>query len=227
MTASPRVLATRAFAGFGTSIGGRRRASASSVDLGPADAGRISLLIPANAIGAWLGVGLRARCLGADHPDRRASRPGRPAERGRRVLPAHRRRSGTGFRVDRGRRHAADGLGRGRLARGAGPRRGRGGLAVRHRAGRGRSASPSWPPPSSAEGVVFGGERLVHLERIETDPGALLFAGEAILEPSCRSSSCGAASGCAATSRPPAWPSRPRSSIRPVTTLIRELADRF
>ncbi len=48
-------------------------------------------------------------------------------------------------------------------------------------AGRARSGWPCSPPRSFAEGFSFGASRLVHLDRLGTDPGALLFGAEMLL----------------------------------------------
>lgn len=223
MTASPRVLATRAFAGFGTSIGG-------GVALGllawTSDqlTWPLSLLIPANAIGAWLGV---AFALGASA----------------RTIPTGALRGlvgllsavvayyllnavlGHGFRVI-GASHAATVWGAVALL--AGPVLGGAGAVWRYGSGWPRAIGVALLAAALiGEGVVFGGERLVHLERIETDPGALLFAGEAIfgaLLPALLLRRGERLRGYIATA---GLAIAAALLITPVTTLIRELADRF
>ncbi len=223
MTASSRVLVTRAFAGFGTSIGG---GAALGILAWTSDqlTWPLSLLIPANAIGAWLGV---AFALGASA----------------RTIPTGALRGlvgllsavvayyllnaalGHGFRVI-GASHAATVWGAVALL--AGPVLGGAGALWRYGTGWPRAIGVALLAAALiGEGVVFGGERLVHLDRIETDPGALLFAAEAILGallPALLLRRGERLRGYVATV---ALAIAFAVAITPVTTLIRELADRF
>jgi Family of unknown function (DUF6518) len=216
-------VASRAFAGFGTSI------------LGGAALGLLawvsdqlqwplSLLIPANAIGAWLGV---AFALGASA----------------RTIPTGALRGlvgllaavvayyllnavlGEGFRAI-GATHAATVWGGVALL--AGPVFGGAGALWRHGSGWPRAIGVALLAAALiGEGVVFGGGRLVHLDQIGTDPGALLFAGEAVLGallPALLLRRGERLRGYLATA---GFAVAAAVAIGPVTSLIRELADRF
>ena len=222
MTGTPAI-ATRAISGFGTSIvaGAALGTAAWVSDQLRAPFG---LLIPANAIGAWLGV---AFALGASA----------------RTIPTGALRGlvgllsavaiyylliaifGQGFRAI-GAPHAATIWGAVALI--AGPVMGGAGAVWRY--GRG------WPRAVGvailgaaliAEGLVFGGARLLRLDRAATDPGAILLAVEAVLGvalPWLLLRRGERLRGYVATG---ALAIAAALALGPVTTLLRELADRF
>ena len=216
-------LATRVVGGFGTSIlaGAALGAAAwfadgSGLAARTADPGQRHRGVARRRV--------RARRVGPDDPDRGPARGHRPHLGGRRLLRPHRGlRPGLpgDRRVARG-----DGLGRGRAGRRAGHGRRRRGLAARHAAGRARSGWRLLAAALFAEGFSFGAPRLVHLDQLGTDPGALLFGAEMLLGLALPASSSAAASGSGAT-----WPWRALAivaalAIGPVTALVRGLADR-
>jgi Family of unknown function (DUF6518) len=218
----PRI-ATRAVTGFGTSILG---GIALGVAAWASDQLRwpYGLLIPANAIGAWLGV---AFALGASA----------------RTIPTGALRGlvgllsavaayylliavfGQGFRAI-GAPHAATIWGAVALL--AGPIMGGAGAVWRHGHGWPRALGVALLAAALiAEGVGFGASRLVHVDQLGTDPGAILLAAEILLGAALpwlllrrgerlRGYVATAALGIAAA-----------LAIGPVTTLLRELADRF
>lgn len=231
--ASP--LAGRAIGGFGISIvaGAALGAAAWFAD---GLAYPLGLLIPANAIGAWLGV---AFVLGASA----------------RTIPTGALRGvigllsavalyyvlisifGQGFRA-MGASHAAAVWGG--VAFVAGPVMGGAG-AVWRRAGTWRGGGTwrrgtTWPRAIGvallasglfAEGFVFGAPRLVRVDQLVYDPGAFLFAGEMLLGAAVpwlllrrgeRRLGYLAAGGLAVIAA---------LAIGPVTTIVRGLADRF
>jgi len=223
VTASSRTLATRAFTGFGASIGVGAALGALSW-FADQLAWPMSLLIPANLIGAWLGT---AFALGASA----------------RTIPTGALRGlvgllsavvvyyllnallGTGFRV-LGASHAATIWGA--VAVIAGPTLGGAGALWRYGTGWPRAIGVAILAAALiGEGLVFGGPRLIHVDQLGTDPGALLFAAEAILGAALpalllrrgeRLRGYLATAGLAVAAA---------LAITPVTTLIRELADRF
>ena len=158
----------------------RRRARRGRLAVGPAGRGRISLLVPANAIGVWLAVAFAPRRVRADDPDRRAARADRPAQRRRCVLPAVRRSLGSGFRVDRG-IPRGDGVGSRRARRRPGDRRrrrrlaARDGLAASHR-GRAadRGAGRRGPRASAARASSISTSS-------QQTPAILLFLAEIVI----------------------------------------------
>jgi hypothetical protein len=223
VTVSSRTLATRAFTGFGASIGGGAALGALSW-FADQLAWPMSLLIPANLIGAWLGT---AFALGASA----------------RTIPTGALRGlvgllsavvvyyllnailGTGFRAI-GASHAATIWGAVALL--AGPALGGAGALWRYGAGWPRAIGVAVLAAALiGEGLVFGGPRLVHVDQLGTDPGALLFAAEAALGailPALLLRSGERLRGYAATA---GLAVAAALLITPVTTLIRELADRF
>ena len=216
-------LASRAVAGFGASIvGGAALGGAAWFADGLA--WPYSLLIPANLIGVWLGV---AFALGASA----------------RTIPTGALRGvigllsavaayyvlnavfGQGFRVI-GASHAATIWGAVALL--AGPVMGGAGAVWRHGAGWPRAIGVALLASALfAEGFVFGAPRLIHLDQIDTDPGALLFAGEMVLglvlpwfllRRDERIRGYAALAGLAVVAA---------LAIGPVTAVVRGLADRF
>jgi len=222
LTVRPGVV-SRAVSGFGTSIG-------VGVALGAAAwisdqlSWPSSLLIPANAIGVWLGV---AFILGASA----------------RTIPTGVLRGligllsavaayyllfavlGQGIRAV-GASHAATVWGAVALL--AGPLMGGAGSVWRYGHG--------WPRAIGVgvlaaafigEGVVFGAGRLVHVDQLGTDPGAFLLAAEIVLGlalPWLLLQRGERARGYVATATLAAIAT---VAIGPVTTLVRALADRF
>ena len=221
--ASSPSLASRAVGGFGASILG-------GVALGGAAwfadglAWPLSLLIPANAIGAWLGV---AFILGASA----------------RTIPTGALRGvigllsavasyyiliaifGQGYRVI-GASHAATIWGAVALL--AGPVMGGAGAVWRHGAGWPRAIGVALLTSALfAEGFVFGAPRLIHVDQIQYDPGAVLFAGEMILAvvlPWLMLRSGERLRGYVSMA---AFTVVSALAIGPVTAIIRGLADRF
>ena len=216
-------LANRLVGGFGTSIlGGAALGAAAWFADGLAYP--LGLLIPANAIGVWLGV---AFVLGASA----------------RTLPTGALRGvigllsavvvyylliaifGQGVRAI-GASHAATIWGAVALI--AGPIMGGAGAVWRHGAGWPRAIGVAVLASALfAEGFVFGAPRLVHVDRLVYDPVAFLFAAEMILalalpwlllRPGER------ARGYLATA---AMAVIAALAIGPVTTILRALADRF
>lgn len=222
MTSVPAI-ATRAASGFGTSI-----AVGAVLGLAAWVSDQLrwpyGLLIPANAIGVWLGV---AFALGASA----------------RTIPTGALRGlvgllaavaayyvliavfGQGFRAI-GAPHAATIWGAVALV--AGPVMGGAGAVWRHGTG--------WPriigvailaAALIGEGIGFGSVRLSHLDELGSDPGAILLAAEVIIGlfvpwlllrrgERLRGYIATAALAIAAT-----------VAIGPVTTILRDLADRF
>lgn len=216
-------LAVRAAGGFGTSIlGGAALGAAAwySDGLGYP----LGLLIPANAIGVWLGV---AFILGASA----------------RTLPTGALRGvigllsavavyyvliaifGQGYRAI-GASHAATIWGA--VALMAGPIMGGAGAVWRHGAGWPRALGVAVLTSALvAEGFVFGAPRLVHVDQLAYDPGAFLFAAEMILAavlPWILLRRGERLRGYVATA---VLAVIAASAIGPVTTIIRVLADRF
>jgi len=170
-------LVNRAVTGFGASIlGGAALGGAAWFADGLA--WPLSLLIPANLIGIWLGV---AFVLGASA----------------RTIPTGALRGvigllsavavyyvliaafGQGIRAI-GAPHAATIWGMVALL--AGPAMGGAGAVWRHGAGWPRAIGVALLASALvAEGFVFGAPRLVHLDQIAVDPGTVLFAAEVIL----------------------------------------------
>ena len=216
-------LASRAVAGFGASIlGGAALGGAAWFADGLA--WPLSLLIPANLIGIWLGV---AFVLGASA----------------RTIPTGALRGvigllsavavyyvliaafGQGIRAI-GASHAATIWGMVALL--AGPALGAAGAVWRHGAGWPRAIGVAlFASALFAEGFVFGAPRLVRLDQIAGDPGALLFAAEMILglllpwfllRRDERVRGYAALAGLAVVSA---------LAIEPVTAILRGLADRF
>ena len=216
-------LASRAVAGFGASIlGGAALGGAAWFADGLA--WPLSLLIPANLIGIWLGV---AFVLGASA----------------RTIPTGALRGvigllsavavyyvliatfGQGIRAI-GASHAATIWGMVALL--AGPALGGAGAVWRHGAGWPRAIGVAlFASALFAEGFVFGAARLVHLDQIAGDPGALLFVAEMILglllpwfllRRDERVRGYAALAGLAVVSA---------LAIEPVTAVLRGLADRF
>ena len=216
-------LASRAVGGFGASIlGGAALGGAAWFADGLA--WPLSLLIPANAIGAWLGA---AFMLGASA----------------RTIPTGALRGvigllsavaayyvliaifGQGFRAI-GASHAATIWGAVALL--AGPVMGGAGAVWRHGAGWPRAIGVALLASALfAEGFVFGAPRLIHLDQIQHDPGAILFAGEMVLGlllPWVLLRRDERLRGYAALT---ALAVVAALAIGPVTTVLRGLADRF
>ncbi len=205
-------LASRAVGGFGTSIVGGAVLGALawlSDQLGYP----LGLLLPLNAIGAWLGV---AFALGAS-----ARTVPTGALRGLIGLLAAVAAYyllfatlGDGFRAI-GAGHAATIWGVVALV--AGPLMGGAGAAWRHRTGWARTVGVALLAAALiGEGVVYGGARLVALGNVTQDPGALLFGAEIVIGLAAAAGSCcRPASGSAATSRRSRWRSAPRSRSTP------------
>ena len=216
-------LASRAVAGVGASIiGGAALGAAAWFADGLA--WPLSLLIPANLIGIWLGV---AFVLGASA----------------RTIPTGALRGvigllsavaayyvlfavfGQGLR-SLGASHAATIWGTVALL--AGPVMGGAGAVWRHGEGWPRAIGAAlFASALFAEGFVFGAPRLIHPDQVQYDPGALLFAGEMIvglllpwflLRRDERIRGYAALAGLALVAA---------LAIGPVTTVIRGLADRF
>ena len=216
-------LAVRAIGGFGTAIlaGVALGGAAWVSDQLPYP---IGLLLPANAIGVWLAV---AFVLGASA----------------RTVPTGALRGvvgllsavvtyylliavfGVGFRAI-GASHAATIWGAVALV--TGPILGLAGATWRHASGWPRAIGVAVLAAALiAEGVMFGAGRLVHLEQLPVDPGALLFGAEIVigvalpwllLQPAERLRAYIATGGLAVAGA---------LAIGPVSTLIREVADRF
>jgi hypothetical protein len=182
------------------------------------------LLIPANAIGAWLAV---AFVLGASA----------------RTIPTGALRGllgllaavatyyvlfallGVGFRAI-GASHAATVWGLVALI--AGPLLGGSGAVWRHGTGWPRAIGVAVLAAALVgEGVVFGGSRLVHVDQLGTDPGAFLFLAEiliGLLLPLVLLRGQERLRGYAATI---ALAVIAGAAIGPITALIRGIADRF
>jgi hypothetical protein len=170
-------LAIRAIGGFGTSIlaGAALGAAAWFAD---GLTWPLGLLIPANAIGAWLGV---AFVLGAS-----ARTIPTGALRGVigllsavAVYYALIRIFGQGYRAI-GATHAATIWGAVALL--AGPVMGGAGAVWRHGTGWPRAIGVALLAAALfAEGFVFGVPRLIHLDQVVYDPVAILFAAEMLL----------------------------------------------
>jgi hypothetical protein len=183
-----------------------------------------SLLIPANMIGVWLGV---AFALGASA----------------RTIPTGALRGligllaavavyyllfaalGAGYRAI-GAGHAATVWGLVALL--AGPVLGGAGAVWRHASGRPRAVAVAVLAAALiAEGVVFGVTRLVHIDQLGNDPGALLYAAEIAIGaalPAILLRSGERASGYAVTA---GFAILAAVAIGPVTSILRNLADRF
>lgn len=163
--------------GFGTSILGGAALGAGAW-LSDQLAWPLSLLIPANATGAWLGV---AFALGAS-----ARTISTGALRGLvgllSAVAAYYALTGLfgeGFRAI-GASHAATVWGAVALI--AGPAFGLAGGTWRHGRGRPRALSVALLAAALiAEGVVFGAGRWTHPDQLVSDPGAFVMAGEVIV----------------------------------------------
>jgi len=221
--AVPPTLAVRAVGGFGASIGGGALLGAAawlSDELGFP----LGLIVPANLIGVWLAV---AFILGGSA----------------RTIPTGALRGliglisavvayylliavlGEGIRVI-GATHAATIWGVVALV--AGPVLGGGGAVWRHGIGWPRALGVAILAAALlGEAVVFGGPRLVRIDQLGTDPGAVLYAAEgliglalpfALLRPGERLRGYAATTALAIVAA---------LAIGPVTTLVRSLADRF
>ena len=216
-------LAVRAVGGFGTAIlGGAALGAAAWFADGLAYP--LGLLIPANSIGVWLGA---AFILGASA----------------RTLPTGALRGvigllsavaayylliaifGQGVRAI-GASHAATIWGAVALI--AGPIMGGAGAVWRHAEGWPRAIGVAVLASALfAEGLVFGGPRLIHVDELVYDPGAFLFAAEMILAlilPWILLRRGERLRGYAATV---ALAVVAALAIGPVTTIVRGLADRF
>jgi hypothetical protein len=222
VTVSPPI-ATRALGGFGASIGGGAALGAAAW-LSDQLAWPYGLLVPANAIGAWLAV---AFVLGASA----------------RTIPTGALRGligllsavamyyllfavlGQGFRAI-GASHAATIWGVVALV--AGPALGGAGALWRHGTGWARAIGVALLAAALiGEAVVFGGPRLLRREDLTADPGLLLFLAEIgiglaipflLLPPSERLRGYLATVGLAIVAG---------LSLGPTTALIRGIADRF
>ena len=216
-------LISRTVGGFGTSIvvGGALGAAAWFSDQLQWP---YSLLIPANMIGIWLGV---AFALGASA----------------RTIPTGALRGligllaavavyyllfatlGAGYRAI-GAGHAATVWGLVALL--AGPVMGGAGAVWRHASGRPRATAVAVLAAALiAEGVVFGVTRLVHVDRLVNDPGALLYAAEIVIGaalPAVLLRKGERFSGYAVTA---GFAILAAVAIGPVTAILRGLADRF
>ncbi len=216
-------LAARAVGGFGTSIVAGAILGAAAW-LADQLQWPLNLIIPANNIGVWLGI---AFTLGASA----------------RTIPTGALRGligllaavsayyllfatlGSGFRAI-GAGHAATVWGAVALL--AGPVMGGAGAVWRYGAGWPRSIAVAlFSSALVAEGVVFGVGRLIHIDRISTDPGALQMAVEIVvgailpallLRPGERLHGYLATATLAVAAS---------ASIGPVSNLVRGLADRF
>ena len=225
MTSTP-ALATRAVSGFGTSTSSGPR-SASRRGSRTSSSRRTGLIIPANAIGAVARRRVRARCLGAHDPDRRAARARRPAERRRRVLPAQ-RDPGTGLS-----RHRRPACGHG-LGRGGAHRRSRSWAApappgATVTAGPAPSGSRSSPRRLIAEGIVFAACASLGPCRPAPHRSGRLPARDRGRSSGLRCRGLLRSGRAAARLR---WrrsrsPSAAAVAIGPVTSILRALADRF
>ena len=189
--------------------------------------GRYSLLIPANAIGVWLGVAFVLGASARTHPDRArcAGSIGLlTAVAVYYLLIARPRRRATG---PSGPSHAATVWGAVALL--AGPIMGGAGAVWRYGHGWPRAIGVALLAAALiAEGVVFGGPRLDPRRPARHRPGrAPVRAPRSSSGSPCRPCSCGAASGCAATSRRPRSPSSARSRSARSRRSSAALADRF
>ena len=220
---SPTHLVSRAVGGFGTSIlvGGALGVAAWVSDqlVWP-----YSLLIPANAIGVWLAV---AFALGASA----------------RTIPTGALRGlvgllsavasyyflnavlGQGYRAI-GASHAATVWGA--VAVIAGPVMGGAGAVWRYGTGWPRAIGVAFLAAALiAEGLVFGAGRLVHIDQLHTDPGALLLAVETLIGlalPALMLRRGERLRGYVATGTLGVVAA---IAIGPVTAILRTLADRF
>jgi Family of unknown function (DUF6518) len=183
-----------------------------------------SLLIPANMIGVWLGI---AFALGASA----------------RTIPTGAIRGligllaavaiyyllfatlGAGYRAI-GAGHAATVWGLVALI--AGPIMGGAGAVWRHGSGRPRAIAVAVLAAALiAEGAVFGISRLIHLDQLRADPGALLFGAEILIGlalPAILLRKGERFSGYAVTA---GFAILGALAIGPVTSILRGIADRF
>jgi hypothetical protein len=182
-----------------------------------------SLLIPANMIGVWLAL---AFALGASA----------------RTIPTGALRGligllaavavyyllytlGAGYRAI-GAGHAATVWGLVALI--AGPVMGGAGAVWRHASGRPRAVAVAVLAAALiAEGAVFGISRLVHVDQLATDPGALLFGAEILIGlalPAILLRKGERFSGYAVTA---GFAILGALAIGPVTSILRGIADRF
>jgi|GEM_PF-1181948 hypothetical protein len=216
-------LASRAVGGFGTSILGGAALGAAAWFADGLEY-PLGLLIPANAIGAWLGV---AFVLGASA----------------RTIPTGALRGvigllsavaayyvliaifGQGYRAI-GASHAATIWGAVALL--AGPVMGGAGAVWRHGVGWPRAIGVALLASALfAEGFVFGSPRLIHVDQLIHDPGAFLSAAEmvlAVILPWILLRRGERARGYLAAA---ALAVIAALVIGPVTTVVRGLADRF
>jgi hypothetical protein len=222
LTVRPGVV-SRAISGFGTSIG-VGAALGGAAWISDQLSWPFSLLIPANAIGAWLGI---AFLLGASA----------------RTIPTGVLRGligllsavgayyllnaalGQGFRVI-GASHAATVWGAVALL--AGPLMGGAGSVWRYGQG--------WPRAIGVgilaaaligEGLVFGAGRLVRVDQLGTDPGAILLAVEILLGAALPWLLLGRGERMRGYVATAVLTIVAAAAIGPVTNLIRALADRF
>ncbi len=216
-------LATRVVGGFGTSI---LAGAALGVVAWIADqlGYPLEVLLPANAIGAWLGV---AFALGASA----------------RTIPTGALRGvigllsavaayyvliavfGQGFRAI-GASHAATIWGAVALA--AGPVMGGAGAIWRHGTGWPRAIGVALLAAALfAEGVAFGMPRLIHLDQLGNDPGALLFGAEMLLGLALPALLLNRGERTRGYLAMAALAIVAVLAIGPVTALVRDLADRF
>jgi energy-converting hydrogenase Eha subunit A len=222
LTVRPGVV-SRAISGFGTSIG-VGAALGGAAWISDQLSWPYSLLIPANAIGAWLGI---AFILGASA----------------RTIPTGVLRGligllsavaayyllnavlGQGFRVI-GASHAATVWGVVALL--AGPLMGGAGSVWRYGHGWPRAIGVGILAAALiAEGLVFGAGRFIHVDQLSTDPGALLLAVEILLGlalPLLLLRRGERLRGYVATA---VLAVIAVAAIGPVTALVRALADRF
>ncbi|HEY8199499.1 MAG TPA: DUF6518 family protein [Candidatus Limnocylindrales bacterium] len=222
LTVRPGVV-SRAISGFGTSIGVGAALGAAAW-ISDQLSWPYSLLIPANAIGAWLGI---AFILGASA----------------RTIPTGVLRGligllsavaayyllnavlGQGFRVI-GASHAATVWGVVALL--AGPLMGGAGSVWRYGHGWPRAIGVGILAAALiAEGLVFGAGRFIHVDQLSTDPGALLLAVEILLGlalPLLLLRRGERLRGYVATA---VLAVIAVAAIGPVTALVRALADRF
>jgi Family of unknown function (DUF6518) len=222
-TTGAPAFAARAIGGFGTSI-----VVGAALGVGAWVSDQLiwpySLLIPANAIGAWLGV---AFALGASA----------------RTIPTGALRGlvgllsavaayyvlnavfGQGFRAI-GAAHAATIWGG--VAIVAGPVMGGAGAVWRHGHGWPRAIGVALLSAALiAEGVVFGGPRLIRVDQLGADPGALLYAAEIVLGAVLPWLLLGAGERLRGYLATTVLGIAGAIAIDPVTTVLRELADRF
>ena len=130
----------------------------------------LSLLIPANAIGAWLGVAFVARGVGPDDPDRRTARRHRAARRRSPSTTCSSRSSARAIGRSGRRTRRRSGA---RVALLAGPVMGGAGAVWRHGAGwpRAIGVGAARVRALRRRASSFGAPRLVHLDQLAHGPG--------------------------------------------------------